>query len=155
MKDLGLRITYRDGSAPAVTHSTSAAPSLPSPAAVPGGTSHVLSDPLLRPASSFSMSSSTLRGNSPIKPDLKVPLRPDTAFFDQGHNIRMPYSNPHITNPLSSPPAVSKDVPFSPRSRVESFNEPTSQSLYVSQIEREVCAQSTPDSADANKTYKI
>lgn len=152
MKDLGLPITYRDGSAPAAAPSTSSVQSLPSLAAVLSGTSHVLSDSLRRPVSSISMSSSTLRGSSPLKQELassptksdfKLPSRPDTAFSDQGPDTRIPYSNPYIPKPFSNSPLGSNAMPFSPRSRVESSNTPPSQSFYVSQIEREVCAEST------------
>ncbi len=149
MKDLGLPITYRDGSTPATAPSTSSVQSLSSLAAVLSGTSHVLSDSLRRPISSISMSSSTLRGSSPLKQELagslsksdfRVPSRPDTAFSDQGPDTRIPYSNPHIPKPFSNSPPGSNAMSFSPRSRVEPSNPPPSQSFYVSQIEREVCA---------------
>jgi hypothetical protein len=152
MKDLGLPITYRDGSAPAAAPSTSTVQSLPSLAAVLSGASQVLSDTLRRPVSSTSMSSSTLRGSSPlkqelasspIKSDFKVPSRSDTAFSDQGPDARIPYSNSYIPKPFSNSPLGPNAMPFSPRSRVESSNPPPSQSFYVSQIEREVCAQFT------------
>lgn len=146
MKDLGLPITYRDGSAPAAAPSTSTVQSLPSLAAVLSGASQVLSDTLRRPVSSTSMSSSTLRGSSPlkqelasspIKSDFKVPSRSDTAFSDQGPDTRIPYSNSYIPKPFSNSPLGPNAMPFSPRSRVESSNPPPSQSFYVSQIERE------------------
>jgi hypothetical protein len=163
MKDLGLPITYRDGSAPAVAPSTSSVQSLPSPAAVPSGTSHVLADSLRRPVSSISMSSSTLRGSSPlkqelasspIKSDFKVPSRPDTAFSDQGPDTRIPYSNSYIPRPFSNSPLGLNAMHFEPRSRVESSNPLPSQSFYVSQIEREVCAESTRIQNDSMKLTK-
>lgn len=152
MKDLGLPITYRDGSAPAAAPNTSTVQSLPSLAAVLSGASQVLSDTLRRPVPSISMPSSTLRGSSPlkqelasspIKSDFKVLSRPDTAFSDQGPDTRVPYSNPYIPKPFSNSPVGSNATPFSPRLRAESTNPSPSQSFYVSQIEREVRAQST------------
>jgi hypothetical protein len=157
MNDLGLHITYKDGSAPAAAPSVSPAPSLASSASALGGNTHVFAGSLRRPASSFSMSSSTMRGSSPmkpevasspVKPDFKIPLRPDTAFSDQGQGNRIPFTTPHLTNPFSTSPADSTFVPSSTRSRIESFHQFPIQnhSLYISQMEREVSTHSTPSS---------
>lgn len=153
MEDLGLRITYKDNTVPAIAPSISPAPSLASSATATSGTSHTLADPLRRPASSFTMSTSSVSGNSrlvassPMKPEFKVPLRPNSAFSDDlGPAGRIPYSTPHITIPFSTTPSTSTLVPFSPRSRIESFHQLPAQnnSLYVSQMEREVSVPFTP-----------
>jgi len=156
MSGLGLNITYKHGSIPATAPNISPAPSLTSLVTPVGGTAHA--DPLRRPASD--MSSSTMRGSSPmkpevssspIKPDFKIPLRPDTAFSDQGQANRVPFSTPHMTTPFSTSLVGSMFVPPSPRARVESFHQflPQNQSLYVSQMEREV---SSHPNAKKNKT---
>jgi hypothetical protein len=152
MKDLGLHITYSGTSGPALAPSRPDGPSRPSSAALPGEASHVSPEAMRRPASSFTISSSILRGSpamrpeiasSPAKPGFKVPLRPDTAFSDQEPASRTPFSTRHMTNPFSSSPVSIQYLPYSPRSIAESFNHglPRNHSLYVSQMEREVGAQ--------------
>jgi hypothetical protein len=113
------------------------------------------------------MSSSTLRSSSPMKPELasspvksdfKIPLRSDTAFSDQGQANRIPYSTPHTTNTSSTSSVGSKVPPFLPQPRIESSNQlpaHETHSLFVSQIEREVSAQFTPNSKELNEAYNI
>jgi hypothetical protein len=78
--------------------------------------------------------------SSPNKSEFNAPLRPNTAFSDQGQVNHVPYSTPYVLNPYSST-LVSKNVQSSPRSRIESFNllpSHQSGSVYISQLEREV-----------------
>ncbi len=147
MNDLGLRITCKDGSAPAIPPSISHATSLAlSSGALEGSAS---ADSLHRPASAFTISSTTMKASSPMNPEsssspnkseFNAPLRPNTAFSDQGQVNHVPYSTPYVLNPYSST-LVSKNVQSSPRSRIESFNllpSHQSGSVYISQLEREV-----------------
>jgi len=149
MEDLGLSITCKDSAVPAVAPSISPAPSLASSATATSGTSHTLADPWRRPASSLTMSTSSVSGgsrlmtSSPMKPEFKVPLQPNSAFSDDLVPAgRIPYPTPHITIPFSTTPSTSRLVPFSPRSRIESLHQLPAQnnSLCVSQMEKEVSA---------------
>ncbi|KAE9380722.1 hypothetical protein N431DRAFT_395907 [Stipitochalara longipes BDJ] len=146
MTDLGLRITYKDGSSPAVPPSIYPVASLASSSTVLGG--NVFADSLHRPSSAFTVSSVTMGGDTPMKPefsssqvksDFKVPLRPDTAFSDHGQANHIPYSTPFVINPSSSTVA-SNTAPCQPWSKIDSFSPILSHqhgSLYVSQIEKE------------------
>jgi hypothetical protein len=154
LEDLGLRITYKDNPIPAVALSISPTPSLASSATAVSGMSHTFADPLRRPAPSFTMSNSSFNGSSrlvassPIRPEFKVPLRPDSTFSnDHGQASRVPFSTPHITMPFSTSPAASAFVPYSPRPRTESSHQ--SHSLYLSQMESEVSA--LPPSSNSSR----
>ena len=161
MKDLGLRVTWKDDPVPPVppvAPTPSPAPSFASSATAINDIPHP-SAGAPRPASTFMRpasrlgESSRLVASSPLNPTFKVPLkftsRPDSPFLHKqgpGQAILTTQFTAGTTVPLpvvSSIPAV---VPYMPHERVESFKQPQSQtnSIYVSQIEREVSASDIP-----------
>jgi hypothetical protein len=76
-----------------------------------------------------------------MKPEFKAPLRQDSAFSDEQRQAGpVAYSTPQIAMPFSIPSPGSALIPFSSRSRIESFHQRSSQnnSLYIAQMESEV-----------------
>jgi hypothetical protein len=137
MTDLGLPITDRGGSAPAVANTSSAI--LPSISPAPSLISSASSTSSCT-LSAYASAKSHISVSSPIKSGFKIPARPDSSLSDGYKPVSdLPYSTPQISRPYSTASALSMQA-STPLMRFASFDHTSMPPapLYLSQIEREV-----------------
>lgn len=167
MKEIGLRVTSKDDPVPPVppvAPSPSPALSVASSATATNDIPHP-STRVPRPASSFMVpaprlgDSSRLVASSTLEATFRVPLqlatRKDSPFpqdQDLGQGSHAPHLNPPPRIPLPAGVSTSALKPYLPLERAESFKQSQSQnnSIYVSQIEREVSPSFVPSSLHSN-----